>query len=821
VPPSIPAVLEEEHLPSCLLQSTGAPKKLGDMLSSLQRGLSQARRPDWLQRGEKVGPYEIQDRVGVGGFGALYRATRDGKDYALKIPLSKPDELESSEREAAEERLGREVGTLLMVHDPNVVRVREFFRWPNVESGFLCIVMDFVHGHPFYRWRREANPSLRAILSALSRLGGALHGLHRHNIHHRDIKSANVLVTDDGSPVLVDFGIARPRSAFTVTREATLLGTYTHWAPEYVAFLQSAAFDSEPFPYAPTTDLYALGNMAYGALCGREPHWYADAESASGILPGTFVDALLGDRLEPPSKHNPAIPAEVDAICLKLLAKRPEERFQTGGELAAEIDALLGREKANRSYDVPLAVPPAPSPSAKSDAPTRGRTRPPPLPPASVSLGVSMSAVPEARLPVAAEPAPALRALVPPPLPVRPSRRVQRSRSQAKPTNKLRAVRDPVPDPPPARKTAGKSPEAFAPSIDAAAVFVSPVPVPEPKVEAAVAREIPALSSTVAAATRYIKETTASPRPRWMAGLGVGGGLLCFAVLALALSAPLPKTGAAPRSLLTQLEKDAAARFHDNPPPPAFEAPAPGVSAELQASEEEAPVSPKPRRRRGNPDAQQVDALMAKEYGNRPLAKQSRAADLPSWMKPGKQASNEKESGEVRVELAGVPMGAEIPVRLQKPLDSRTVGSGPVVGRLPRAFVLRGRVVLPTGTMVYGAASASGAGRFDVRFNRLRLPDNRELSFEGLAMDANDRKPGLFPSRRISISRSAPGLVSRLIKGTASGVLGKVTGGDGVDVARSAGETVLGHEDGDSALPSEALLLDAPVDFSVFVTTAF
>jgi len=213
-----PAEPESEPLPVSALGPTATPKRLGDEEQSLRRGRSQAKRPDWLQRGEKVGLYEIQDRVGVGGFGALYRATRDGRDYALKIPLNRPEDLDPHERESTEERLGREVGTLLMVRHPNVVRVREFFRWPSAEEGFVCIVMDFVHGRPFYRWVRETGPSLRTILIALGKLGHALDGLHRHNIHHRDIKSSNVLVTDDGSPVLVDFGIARPRSAFTVTR---------------------------------------------------------------------------------------------------------------------------------------------------------------------------------------------------------------------------------------------------------------------------------------------------------------------------------------------------------------------------------------------------------------------------------------------------------------------------------------------------------------------------------------------------------------------------------------------------------------------------
>ena len=168
-------------------------------------------------------------------------------------------------------------------------------------------------------------------------------------------------------------------------------------------------------------------------------------------------------------------------------------------------------------------------------------------------------------------------------------------------------------------------------------------------------------------------------------------------------------------------------------------------------------------------------------------------------------------------------MGSEIAVKLIRPLDSRTPPCI-VVAKLSRPFAPRGDILLPSGTLVYGTATA-GNGRFEAQLTRLKLPDGEESPFLALAYDASDKKPGLAPSRRVTASTTGnqgPGIGEQVIKSTANAALSKVAGNDGADVARGAGQTILnGNGPASSASAQEALMLDAPADFTVFITEAF
>ena len=323
--------------------------------------------PAWLQKGERVGLYEIERLVGSGGFGALYRAKRDGRSYALKIPLAKVADLSEEQRVDNESRIDREIGTLKLVSHPNIVRVRAHDRWPDAEKGYLYIVMDFVEGDQLYAWRAKTTPSPRRIVEVFRRLALALAEMHRVGIFHRDIKSANVLVRSaDGEPIIVDFGIARPKSAYTVTREHQLLGTYTHWSPEYLRFYRSEQWaNGEHFAYTPATDLYALGCMFYECVAGRAPH---EAESQ-----GEYFEAVL-EPVVSPSLHNPKLPSGLDDVLLRLLAATPEERYQSGHDLVTALDALLESVgPGDAIWDSPLDVPARPTASSRTRV-ARGRS---------------------------------------------------------------------------------------------------------------------------------------------------------------------------------------------------------------------------------------------------------------------------------------------------------------------------------------------------------------------------------------------------------------------------------------------------------------
>jgi hypothetical protein len=171
----------------------------------------------------------------------------------------------------------------------------------------------------------------------------------------------------------------------------------------------------------------------------------------------------------------------------------------------------------------------------------------------------------------------------------------------------------------------------------------------------------------------------------------------------------------------------------------------------------------------------------------------------------------------------GIAMGTHIRARLLSSLDSRTIGSGVVEAVLTQPLILRGEVVLPARTMLYGRAQEN-LGRFNIEFTRLRLPDDTEVEFHGTAMDLHDNKPGLAASARVTPpGYEGEGVGVRVARQTGNAVLNTVSGGLVEDVARGAGSTIVNHQAGNLAGGADvpAILLDGGVIFEVFVAATF
>ena len=175
----------------------------------------------------------VRTCIGYGGFGALYRVSRGSKVFALKLAHQPLSAYAAAERQWVEERGDREIAALKSLRHPNIVRVHAFDRWPD-EEGRAFIVMDFVDGERLDVWRWKRGPSLRRICEVFVAIGRALHAAHKQDIYHRDVKCANVLVRlADGQPVIVDWGISKPGSSYTITHANVTMGTFTNFAPEY------------------------------------------------------------------------------------------------------------------------------------------------------------------------------------------------------------------------------------------------------------------------------------------------------------------------------------------------------------------------------------------------------------------------------------------------------------------------------------------------------------------------------------------------------------------------------------------------------------
>jgi len=285
--------------------------------------------------GTDIGGYLVEEKLGAGGFGAVYRARRGGRLYALKlIPLW-----------GLAEWAEREVAILLRLKHSNLVRIRGHGQWPDEAPQYFFIVMDYVEGRRLDVWAREENPSAREVVLKVRGVVRGLGAAHQAKVVHRDLKESNVIErASDGEAVVVDFGAGGYESAPSITGGVLPPGTPEYRAPEAWRFQQEHGDErGRSYQPGPSDDLYALGVVLYWLLTGRQPFL---PDEAAG------VEAVLNRAPKPPHVLNPRVPEALSAVCMRLLAKEPEERYPGADALCAELEALLAQ--ADESWDVKL-----------------------------------------------------------------------------------------------------------------------------------------------------------------------------------------------------------------------------------------------------------------------------------------------------------------------------------------------------------------------------------------------------------------------------------------------------------------------------------
>ncbi len=266
--------------------------------------------------------YEIKRLLGRGGMGVVYEArqVRLNRPVALKM-------IRSGVHASPEDRLRfiSEAEVIARLRHPNIVQVyafgdsdgQPFFEMEYVDGGSL---IDRLDGTP--RPTRDAS----ALLEILAR---AIHEAHRKGVIHRDLKPSNILLMADGSPKIVDFGLAKLiGSEGGLTRTDSVLGSPAYMAPEQAAGRASAV--------APASDVYALGAIYYEMLTGRQP-----------FVAGTTMETLdLVRHAEPvaPSRLRPGLPLDLETICLRCLNKDPGRRYASAEALADDLGRWLRGE---------------------------------------------------------------------------------------------------------------------------------------------------------------------------------------------------------------------------------------------------------------------------------------------------------------------------------------------------------------------------------------------------------------------------------------------------------------------------------------------
>ncbi|HLF28681.1 MAG TPA: protein kinase [Anaerolineae bacterium] len=271
--------------------------------------------------------YRIETELGQGGMGVVYRAHDELLDRAVAVKLLSETRLGTDGRA----RLLREAQAAARLNHPNIVTVHDAGETDPATpgaSGVPFIVMELVEGESLYS-RRPA--TIGELLVIARQVCDALDHAHAQGIVHRDIKPENILVIEPAGmavelpsqPVrvkLMDFGLARS-GASRLTAEGALVGTVFYLAPEQAL---GQAIDGR-------TDLYALGVVLYELSAGRLPF--------TGDDPLTIISQHLHAPPVPPSTYNPEIPPALDALILRLLSKRPDDRPASAAEVRQALDS--------------------------------------------------------------------------------------------------------------------------------------------------------------------------------------------------------------------------------------------------------------------------------------------------------------------------------------------------------------------------------------------------------------------------------------------------------------------------------------------------
>ena len=276
---------------------------------------------------DRIGRYEIVSELGRGAMGIVYRAhdTRIARDVAIKT-IKLADQAAPDEMQELRERLFREAQSAGRLSHPGIVTIYDIAE----ENGIAYITMEFVEGRTLEELMNDGEVGdLKAVAQLVDQMARSLDYAHARQIVHRDAKPSNILVTPDGHTKITDFGIARITSS-QMTQTGTVMGTPSYMSPEQV---RGESIDGR-------SDQFSLAVMAYELVTGCKPF------IGDGLTDVIFK--IVSEKPEPPSAINTALPAELDKIILKGLAKRPDERFQDCHAFAAEFNACLaGYETAS------------------------------------------------------------------------------------------------------------------------------------------------------------------------------------------------------------------------------------------------------------------------------------------------------------------------------------------------------------------------------------------------------------------------------------------------------------------------------------------
>jgi eukaryotic-like serine/threonine-protein kinase len=288
----------------------------------------------------KIGRYEILAKVGQGAMGVVYRAQDPTIRRVVALKVLAADPASSAEggppsRSSAGffEREAQAAGALL---HPNIVTLYDAGR----DANWYYLAMEFVEGDTFAaEIARGGRVDPKRAAEVIAVVAEALDFAHERGVVHRDIKPANLMILPDQTVKVADFGIARLTSATSTMTGDMMVGTPHYMSPEQV---RGGKIDGR-------SDLFSLGVVLYEALTGRKPF---QAETLAAVL-----NSIMNVTPPPPQEIDPAIPAALSNIAMRAMARKPEERYARGKEMASELRRFLSADRVAAAPAAPAVRP--------------------------------------------------------------------------------------------------------------------------------------------------------------------------------------------------------------------------------------------------------------------------------------------------------------------------------------------------------------------------------------------------------------------------------------------------------------------------------
>lgn len=271
-------------------------------------------------QGQKVGKYEILRSLGSGGFGSVYLARDTWLDIkvAIKVPHKQSQELY---------KLLKEPRLQAILNHPNIVRVLAAEK----EKDVFFMVMEYIKGKSLEKiLEKEKILGAERAVDIVKQIAYGVDHAHKNKIIHRDLRPSNILISEEGTVKITDFGTSAWLNSTQYA--STRIGSPPYMAPEQ--FQGKASYCS---------DIYSIGCIFYEMIVGRPPIFDPD--------PFKILEKAQQGKITPPRLKNMKIPKEVDALIMRCLAPRVEDRVQSASEIIRELSRIKGREEKTNELD--------------------------------------------------------------------------------------------------------------------------------------------------------------------------------------------------------------------------------------------------------------------------------------------------------------------------------------------------------------------------------------------------------------------------------------------------------------------------------------